>query len=187
MAEPYSQHGSVDLSGVTVPTNSDRSEVSEAFLITHCLQNDFVQPLEIYDGLPNQLHVGYDEALCLIGPDPEGGPIHTVMQWAYDGVPTNGLGIVHICDWHNSADAGQAGHQLQFGPHCLRENPGSRLCLSSANPERPHRPYRERLGVERFFRYQSCGDYSRIAEVRCGLELWECGPKRRSRFWHMIW
>ncbi len=110
-----------------------------ALLITQCLQNDFVQPLERYDGLPNQLHVGYDEALRLMGERVEDGPVNTVMQWAYDAVPAERLQIVHIRDWHDPDDQGQAAHLRQFGPHCLRNTPGADFVFRQAmQNERPH-------------------------------------------------
>ena len=49
--------------------------MSRALLITQCLQTDFVQPIGRYQALPNTLHVGYDEALRLMGPEPRHGPV----------------------------------------------------------------------------------------------------------------
>ena len=110
-----------------------------ALLITQCLQNDFVQPLERYDGLPNQLHVGYDEALRLIGEDPERGPVQTVMEWAYEKVGAHELGLIHIRDWHNAGEERQQEHLRQFGPHCLRDSPGADFVFRTAiKADRPH-------------------------------------------------
>ena len=41
-----------------------------ALLFTQCLQNDFVKPIGRFEPLPNRLHVGYAEALRLMGEDP---------------------------------------------------------------------------------------------------------------------
>ena len=38
----------------------------QSYLITQCLQNDFVRLLDKYDPLPNYLHIGYDEANRLL-------------------------------------------------------------------------------------------------------------------------
>ncbi len=95
-----------------------------ALIITQCLQNDFVAPLNRYEALPNQLHVGYDEARRLIGEDPLDGPVHRVMEWAYN-TSAEQLGIVHIRDWHNAADEKQSAHLNQFGHHCIKDTPGA--------------------------------------------------------------
>ena len=59
----------------------------KAILITQCLQNDFVQLLDKYDPIPNQLHVGYEEAKRLLGEAIEEGPVNTLIEWAYDESP----------------------------------------------------------------------------------------------------
>ena len=53
-----------------------------SILITQCLQNDFVQPIEKYDKLPNLLHIGYNEARRLMGINPIYGPFSVFMDWA---------------------------------------------------------------------------------------------------------
>lgn len=53
-------------------------------LITQRLQNDFVQPLERYDPLPNLLHVGYEEVRRLMGEHAGEGPVSSIMDWAYE-------------------------------------------------------------------------------------------------------
>ncbi|MEQ9364754.1 MAG: isochorismatase family protein, partial [Leptospirales bacterium] len=115
-----------------VPADSDVSEKPSALLITQCLQNDFVQPLDRFDALPNQLHVGYTEALRLIGAGAESGPVDSVIQWAYATVPAERLGIIHIRDWHDPTDPGQALHLEQFGPHCLKDSPGADFVFRQA-------------------------------------------------------
>src|SRR5262249_33763921 len=41
-----------------------------SLLFTQCLQNDFVKPVGRYDVVPNRLHVGFAEALRLMGEIP---------------------------------------------------------------------------------------------------------------------
>ena len=72
-------------------------KMQRSILITQCLQNDFVQPLERYESMPNQLHVGYGEALRLMGERAEDGPVHLALRWAYEQ-PNDRLAIVHIRD-----------------------------------------------------------------------------------------
>lgn len=98
--------------------------MEKAILITQCLQNDFVRPIEKYDELPNSLHVGYSEALRLLGEMTERGPVQSVMEWAY-ALPDAALEIIHIRDWHDPADPEQAAHLTMFGPHCLKNTPGA--------------------------------------------------------------
>ena len=98
--------------------------MKHSILITQCLQNDFVRPLGRYESLPNSLHVGYEEALRLMGENPDEGPVSQFMQWAYQQ-PEEELSIIHIRDWHDSDDAFQQEHFRQFGVHCLQESDGA--------------------------------------------------------------
>ncbi|MCK6624039.1 MAG: phosphotransferase [Anaerolineae bacterium] len=107
-----------------------------AILITQCLQNDFVKPLGRYDPLPNNLHVGFEEARRLLGENPAEGPVALTMQWAYQQ-PASDLAIIHIRDWHDPADPFQAEHLRQFGPHCLMETEGARFAFAETGPARP--------------------------------------------------
>jgi protein-tyrosine phosphatase/nicotinamidase-related amidase len=99
----------------------------DAILITQCLQNDFVQPLEKYDPLPNSLHVGYREALRLVGERPADGPVSLLMRWAYE---QQDLKIIHIRDWHDASDPAQQEHLKQFGDHCLQNTKGADFIFS---------------------------------------------------------
>ena len=101
----------------------------KALLITQCLQNDFVKLLEPQDPLPNALHVGYQEALRLLGEIPSEGPLSQAMEWAYSQSPES-LGIIHIRDWHQEDDPDQADHLAQFGVHCLAGTPGADFVFS---------------------------------------------------------
>ena len=43
------------------------NDMTNAVLITQCLQQDFVAPVGRYDRLPNLLHIGFGEARQLMG------------------------------------------------------------------------------------------------------------------------
>ena len=97
-------------------------------LITQCLQRDFVEPVEAHQPLPNKLHVGRDEAIRLMGHDPQVGPVAQIMYWARRQ-PEDSLQIIHIRDWHDDGDARQRGHLERFGSHCIGGTPGAALVL----------------------------------------------------------
>ncbi len=109
---------------------------SSSILLTQCLQNDFVQPINKFDPLPNSLHIGYKEALRLVGESIHEGPVNTLMEWAYN-VPEEKLAIFHIRDWHNLEDPKQKEHLLQFGNHCIQNTRGADFIFSDKiNPNR---------------------------------------------------
>lgn len=95
-------------------------------LITQCLQRDFVDPVRAHDPLPNRLHIGFDEALRMLGPEPSMGPLAQLMTWAR---AEPDLDVIHVRDWHDPADPTQHDHLQTFGSHCLRETRGARLVL----------------------------------------------------------
>ncbi|MFN8389055.1 MAG: isochorismatase family protein [Bdellovibrionota bacterium] len=107
----------------------------QSILFSQCLQNDFVQPLGRYDRTPNLLHIGYDEALRLLGEDPENGPVAQLMSWAHGPENKTRLEVIHIRDWHDPTDPAQAGHLAHFGNHCLQGTPGAKFAF--ALPETP--------------------------------------------------
>jgi protein-tyrosine phosphatase/nicotinamidase-related amidase len=96
----------------------------KSILITQCLQNDFVAPIGKFDPLPNALHIGYKEALRLIGEKPAEGPVSTLMSWAYK-LEKEKIKIIHVRDWHDASDASQQEHLRQFGLHCLKNTAGA--------------------------------------------------------------
>ncbi|MBC7863852.1 MAG: isochorismatase family protein [Bacteroidia bacterium] len=96
----------------------------KSILITQCLQNDFVAPIGKFDPLPNSLHIGYKEALRLIGENSEHGPVNTLIKWAYNSA-NDTLKIIHIRDWHDANDPEQKEHLRQFGLHCLKNTGGA--------------------------------------------------------------
>lgn len=104
--------------------------MEKAILLTQCLQNDFVRPIEKYDELPNRLHVGYSESLRLLGEQVERGPVSSVMEWAYQQ-PADQLEIIHIRDWHEAGDPAQRDHLAMFGEHCLADTPGADFVFES--------------------------------------------------------
>ena len=97
---------------------------SPAILITDCLQHDFVGPIDRFQGLPNALHVGHDESLRLLGPDPAQGPVARMLAWAHAQDDAQ-LKVIHVRDWHDPADVSQREHLDQFGTHCVAGSPGA--------------------------------------------------------------
>lgn len=100
-----------------------------AILITQCLQNDFVKPLQSNEPLPNKLHVGHQESKRLMGDDPASGPVGQFMSWA-NSSHQQPLYVIHIRDWHNLAAPSQSSHLHQFGPHCIQDTPGAEFVFS---------------------------------------------------------
>lgn len=107
-----------------MPEPSSARPAARAILISDCLQHDFVGAVGRFDALPNALHVGHDEALRLLGPDPAEGPVARVLAWAH-AQPDETLKVIHVRDWHDAGDARQRSHLEQFGAHCLRGTPGA--------------------------------------------------------------
>ncbi len=103
--------------------------MSEALLITQCLQTDFVGPIGRHEPLPNLLHIGHEEARRLMGERPGEGPVARTLDWAYRQERER-LGLIHIRDWHDPDDPSQTEHIAQFGPHCLKDTPGAAFVFS---------------------------------------------------------
>ena len=99
-----------------------------SLLLTQCLQNDFVKPVDRFDPLPNQLHVGYAESQRLMGENPAEGPVVRVMRWAHEQ-PDADLQIVHIRDWHDPAEKAVQDHFAIFGEHCVVDTPGAEFAF----------------------------------------------------------
>ncbi len=95
-----------------------------SILITQCLQNDFIKPVEIHEPLPNLLHVGFDESKRLLGEVPEEGLLFQLMNWAYKNETSN-FQIINIRDWHNPSDLFQKRHLEIFGQHCIQNTKGA--------------------------------------------------------------
>ncbi|TGN19437.1 isochorismatase family protein [Leptospira idonii] len=110
----------------------------EAILFTQCLQNDFTSLLDKYDPIPNALHVGYAEANRLLGEMIEDGPVHSLVEWAYQTNPKQ-LKIVHIRDWHDPDAESQKDHLQQFGDHCLKHTKGAEFVFESLIQKYPDR------------------------------------------------
>jgi nicotinamidase-related amidase len=109
--------------------------MTQALLITECLQEDFVKPLARHEPLPNLLHVGYEEAQRLMGEDPATGAVPRTIAWAYSQ-PAEALFVVHVRDWHDPGDPVQAAHHDQFGRHCVAGSPGARFVFGDPPPDR---------------------------------------------------
>lgn len=97
--------------------------MTHTILITQCLQNDFVAPVEAHARLPNALHVGRTEALRLLGHDPASGPLAQLMGWAR-ARPKDRITLVHVRDHHDPSDPAQRDHLATFGAHCLKDSEG---------------------------------------------------------------
>jgi protein-tyrosine phosphatase/nicotinamidase-related amidase/aminoglycoside phosphotransferase (APT) family kinase protein len=97
-------------------------------VITQCLQRDFVDPIGPHDPLPNLLHVGYGEAVRLLGPEPSAGPMAQLIDWARS-LPSGAIDLIHIRDWHAADDPAQREHLERFGVHCLQGSSGAQLVL----------------------------------------------------------
>lgn len=93
-----------------------------SLLITQCLQNDFLAPLEKSQPLPNPLHVGWSESLRLLGEDPSLGPMATLLRGCLEDPDLN---MIHVRDWHDLHDPGQQAEMELFGAHCVQNTPGS--------------------------------------------------------------
>jgi protein-tyrosine phosphatase/nicotinamidase-related amidase len=104
--------------------------MARSILITQCLQNDFVYPLQQHDELPNKLHIGYSEATRLMGEEPGEGMLMQLMKWAYADM--HDLTIINIRDWHDANDPLQKAHLEQFGLHCLKDTPGAEFVFNAA-------------------------------------------------------
>lgn len=98
--------------------------MTHAILITQCLQNDFVAPVEAHARLPNALHVGRTEALRLLGHDPATGPLAQLVGWAR-GLAEDAITLVHVRDHHDASDPAQRDHLATFGAHCIAGTEGA--------------------------------------------------------------
>ncbi len=98
--------------------------MTQALLITQCLQNDFVKPIRRHEALPNALHIGAEEARRLMGDIPSEGPVARIMEWAYR-LPDETLKLIHLRDWHDGLDLKQMDHLTHFGLHCEADTPGA--------------------------------------------------------------
>jgi protein-tyrosine phosphatase/nicotinamidase-related amidase len=109
--------------------------MSNAILITDCLQWDFVGPLGRFEPLPNALHIGHQESWRLMGEDHKQGPVARVIEWAHQQSDA-ALRVVHVRDWHDRSDPRQQLHLQQFGEHCVQSSRGARFVfdLNGVNP-----------------------------------------------------
>lgn len=93
-------------------------------LITSSLANDMIQPVSREDNLPHRLHIGYLEAVRLLGEDWKTGPLMSFLKWC-EQAPERDLSIVHVRDWHDYADPLQKQELEKFGPHCMAGTKGA--------------------------------------------------------------
>ena len=92
-----------------------------AILITQCLQNDFIRPLDDGEPIPNLVHVGTLESARLAG---RNGTLVPFLERAH-GIDPAQLAIVHIVDDHDPVE--HAAHFDLFRPHCISGSEGARL------------------------------------------------------------
>lgn len=97
-----------------------------SFLITQCLQNDFIKPIEVHEPIPNLLHIGFEESKRLMGEVPSEGLLFKLMKWAYELKDEN-FKIINIRDWHDPKDPSQKKHLEQFGEHCIHDTFGAQF------------------------------------------------------------
>jgi len=105
--------------------------MTPSILLTQCMQNDFVKPVGRYEPLPNRLHVGYSEALRLMGSNPTEGPVARVMRWAHER-PDEELRLIHVRDWHDPQEKAVQDHFQVFGEHCVQATAGAEFAFPSA-------------------------------------------------------
>jgi protein-tyrosine phosphatase/nicotinamidase-related amidase len=105
--------------------------MTPSILLTQCMQNDFVKPVGRYEPLPNRLHVGYSEALRLMGANPSEGPVARVMRWAHER-PDEELRLIHVRDWHDPQEKAVQDHFQVFGEHCVQATVGAEFAFPSA-------------------------------------------------------
>lgn len=143
-----------------------------SILITQCLQRDYVDLVAAHEPLPNQLHVGREEALRLLGTDPAVGPVAQLVAWARAQHPEDLL-VVHIRDLHDPADPRQRDHLRQFGPHGIRGSAGARLVLGMDEHLGPNEKLVDAIALNDFedttLRETLAGHLDGRDEVRVGV------------------
>ncbi len=95
-----------------------------SLLFCQCLQNDFVAPLREGEPPPNKLHIGWEEATRIVGPDPCHGPLVRAVSAC---AQAENVRLIHIRDWHDPDDPRQQPELKFFGPHCLVGHEGARF------------------------------------------------------------
>ncbi|NQY99829.1 MAG: isochorismatase family protein [Bdellovibrionales bacterium] len=103
--------------------------MAKNIIITQCLQNDFIAPIERYKQLPNLLHIGFTESKRLVGDSSHDGPLVQTIDYIHS-LPEDEIEVLHIRDWHDLNDEGQKAHLRQFGEHCIKETTGARFLFN---------------------------------------------------------
>ncbi|WP_437224162.1 serine/threonine protein kinase [Planctomicrobium sp. SH661] len=98
--------------------------ISRSLLICECLQNDFIAPIPAGQVPPNKLHIGREESLRIVGPDPGQGPLVKALSAC---AAAEHVRVVHIRDWHDPDDPRQQPELEFFGPHCIMGTPGAKF------------------------------------------------------------
>lgn len=115
--------------GRTVTASAPRETIRltqplRGLLFCEGLQADVIAPLAPGAEPPNQLHIGAEKALALVGPEPATGPLVRAVSACADDPA---VGVIFIRDWHDPEDPAQQDELDFFGPHCLMGTPGARL------------------------------------------------------------
>lgn len=100
--------------------------MAKSILITVCLANDMVCPVEKNQPLPNTLHIGYYESVRLLGTEWKKGPLIKFLQFCH-GKQAKDLSIIHMRDWHNPKDPLQKYELEKYGPHCMENTWGAKF------------------------------------------------------------
>jgi nicotinamidase-related amidase len=151
-----------------------------AALITQCLQHDFVAPVGRYDALPNRLHIGFEEARRLMGDHPDEGPVARVMRWAQQQ-PDAQLKLVHIRDWHDSADPAQQQHLAQFGEHCIQGTHGARFAFPESDSTRKAATIINSPGLNDFLGTPLADDLATSLQTRSRIGVMGVWTEARGR------
>lgn len=101
----------------------------KSILITICLANDMISPVEKNQALPNNLHIGYYETTRLLGHNWEKGPLLSFVKTSYKN--SNKLAIIHVRDWHDPSDPLQEKELLKYGHHCIKDTWGAQFVWES--------------------------------------------------------
>jgi nicotinamidase-related amidase len=97
--------------------------MGKSILITVCLSNDMLCPLEKNEAPPNNLHIGYYETTRLLGTDWENGPLVSFLKSCYKD--KDDLEIIHVRDWHDHKDPLQQRELEKYGLHCIKDSWGA--------------------------------------------------------------
>lgn len=103
--------------------------MAKSILITVCLANDMISPIEKNQPLPNDLHIGFYETTRLLGANWEKGPLISFLKACYKSA--GDLSIIHMRDWHDPSDPLQQKELAKYGSHCIKDTWGAQFIWES--------------------------------------------------------